>query len=656
LLVFQVKLPPKNQHQKNQQTKDNVMSLQSDLSVTEIAEQLARHAPFDRMKVEELSWLAARLRLQHYARGEVVLSAKQGAADRFFIIQKGVVLGEQDVVRAQDDAAWLELHSGECFPLGALLSRRAVTSTYRASVDTACYELGAADFHLLLEQSAAFRDFCTRRIANLLEQSKQIIQTQYAQSTAGQQSMTSPLAQIVRRAPVTCAPDTSIQEVMQTMHELGIGSMVAVEEGKPVGIFTLHDVLSRVALAQVDCRLPVISVMSASLTMLSPQALVYEAVLIMARKGIRHILVCEHDKLVGVLSEKDLFSLQRVGLGSIGGVLRSATQLEDLVQAARDIRELGQHMLAQGMGAEQLTQMISTLNDLLTQRVIELELQRAQAEVDWCEIEFCWLALGSEGRLEQTLNTDQDNGIIFIAPHGMSAEQVRARLLPLALRINQALDRCGFPLCKGEIMASNFNWCLSLEEWMDTFSGWIHRGDAPVLLNASIFFDFRALFGKHALAHELRDWLGEYIKDHRLFLKQMVQNALGNRPPLGLLRDFVVDDDTLDLKLNGITPFVDAARICALATASNETATIQRLRAACAVWQMPAAEVEGWIEAFLFIQLLRLRLQHQQSEAGIDYSNRVNPDKLNDLDRRILKEAFRQARKLQAVMEKYFTF
>ena len=178
-----------------------------------------------------------------------------------------------------------------------------------------------------------------------------------------------------------------------------------------------------------------------------------------------------------------------------------------------------------------------------------------------CEMGVCWLALGSEGRFEQTLNTDQDNGIIFSPPDGTSADEVRQTLLPLAQRINDALDACGFPLCKGNIMASNPKWCLSLDEWKDTFADWIHRGDAPVLLNATIFFDFRPLFGKQELAHELRAWLNAKIKDNRLFLKHMVQNALGNRPPLGLVRDFVVDGGTLDLKLNGIAPFVDAARI-----------------------------------------------------------------------------------------------
>ena len=137
----------------------------------------------------------------------------------------------------------------------------------------------------------------------------------------------------------------------------------------------------------------------------------------------------------------------------------------------------------------------------------------------------------------------------------------------------------------------------------------------------------------------------------------MVQTPWATGRRSGLVRDFVVGDGhTLDLKLNGMTPFVDAARIFSLAAGSGETRTIRRLRAAAPSWDMNRHEVEAWIEAFLYIQLLRLRLQHEQCEAGAALSNRVNPDSLNDLDRRILKEAFRQARKLQAVMEKYFVY
>jgi len=624
-------------------------------------EQLRRHAPFDHMESEHLQWLAERLQVGYYAKGELILSPQQGVASRFFIIKQGEVIGKQGLLPNDEEAVVHELQEGECFPFGALLSKRPVTSTYRAVGDVFCFELSADDFHELCRMSDVFHDFCTRRISNLLEYSAHVVQAQYSQSSTELQSMSSPLSAVVRREPVTCSPQTPVRHVLETMHEMGIGSMVAVEEGLPVGIFTLHDVLNRVALPQIDLDQPIIGLMSTSLCTLSPDALAYEAALAMVQHGLRHILVADKGKLTGVVSEKDLFALQRVGLRQISTAIRGARNLDSLKQSGKDIRQLAHNMLAQGVGAEPLTQFISTLNDLLTIRIIELELERGREEKDWADIDFCWLALGSEGRYEQTLSTDQDNGIIFVTPPHSTPAQVRSRLLSLATAINVALDACGFPLCKGGIMASNPKWCLSREEWENIFSQWISRGDSEELLNASIFFDFRPLFGNKDLAYQLRAWLNGKVRNNRMFLRKMVENALGNRPPLSMLRNFLLkkkgaNPNTLDLKINGVTPFVDAARIFALAAGSSETGTTSRLRAACEAWRMDKAETDAWTESFLYIQLFRLRLQHQQVEGASILSNRVNPDNLNALDRHILKETFHQARILQGVLEKYFTF
>ena len=264
------------------------------------------------------------------------------------------------------------------------------------------------------------------------------------------------------------------------------------------------------------------------------------------------------------------------------------------------------------------------------------------------------MALGSEGRFEQTLKTDQDNALIFTAPEGMTADQVRAQLLPVAERINASLDLCGFPLCKGEVMASNPKWCLSLDEWKQVFDKWVDQGAPMALMHSSIFFDFRALYGAQHLADDLRRWVAQLARNNERFLHQMAENALHNRPPLGVVRDFVLGkENTLDLKLNGITPFVDAARIFSLATGITHTSTIQRLRQSAPGLHIPASEVEAWINAFLFIQLLRLRHHyeanlHQADAEAHPLNNQINPAQLNELDRRILKEAFRQARKVQA--------
>jgi CBS domain-containing protein len=436
------------------------------------------------------------------------------------------------------------------------------------------------------------------------------------------------------------------------MREAHLGSMIVTDAAqRPVGIFTLKDLLDRVVLADLSIDQPIANVMSGQPLTLPPGALAYEAAMVMAREGFRHVLVTEpNGTLRGIISERNLFSLQRVGLRQLSSSLKQADSVATLISLGKDIRELTHNMMAQGVAAGQITQLISTLNDLLTTRIIELECLAAGLQPpDSDQGGLCWLALGSEGRLEQTFYTDQDNGIIFSVPEGETAEAVRQRLLPVAKRINEALSGCGFPLCSGGIMASNPKWCLSLEEWQQTFSEWIDHGTPEDLLNASIFFDFRSLHGNASLATSLRGWLGKKISGVPRFLHQMAANALRNRPPLGVIRDFVVGEEkTLDIKLNGTTPFVDAARIFSLASGSTATNTVQRLRDIAGPLHIGTTEIEGWIEAFYFLQTMRLVHQYECSARGEAMNNHIDPEQLNDLDRRILKEAFRQSRKMQS--------
>lgn len=462
------------------------------------------------------------------------------------------------------------------------------------------------------------------------------------------QAMYSPLGSLIRRAPVTVPLDASVRQAIRVMDEKRIGSIIVADAGGklPLGIFTLRDLLHRVALPGCTLDLPIAAVMTAGVITVKPHTTAYQAALIMGSRGLRHLLVVdEAGELIGIVSQNDLFALQRSGLNDVTGNIREAKDLPALQACSKDIRRMADAMLLQGVAAEQLTHLISTLNDLLTLRILEL----THDEFELPQVPWCWVALGSEGRYEQTLSTDQDNGIIFEAD-GTDAELVRKGLLPFAESVNRKLDACGFPLCKGGIMAGNPEWCLSQEEWRAKFARWIQAPEPKALLNASIFFDFRPLYGQEELSHSLRDWLLGISGKATLFLRLMTENALQCQPPLGLIRDFVFDNNkdfphTIDLKMYGSRPFVDAARIFSLANNVAMTSTAQRLRGAAEATNL-GADVEAMIDGFYFIQQLRLR--HQQDlTAGDGGANRIDPDKLNELDRHILKEAFRQARKLQ---------
>ena len=563
---------------------------------------LREHAPFDEMEPPALEFLASRLELAYYARGQEITGPDRGIAERLFIVKQGRV------------SADLPLGPGEFFPVGALIGRRPTTHVYRAEADSFCWELSGEHFHALLERSARFRAFCTDHLAMLLARSQRRLRAEAGEALIEGAGMLAPLSSLVRRPPVSCGGETPLRAVLEAMQRERVGSMVVIDSARrPVGIFTVRDVLERVALPQAALDAPVERVMTRAVVALEEQATLADAAIAMARHGIRHVVVNRDGRLTGVVSERDLFALQRLGLRTVSARIRSAAGLDALVEAAAHIRQLARQLLAHGVAAEALTAMISALNDTLTRRVIELAAARERLPEAWC-----WLALGSEGRMEQTLVSDQDNALIY---RGEPRD-----LLAFADEVNRGLDACGFPLCKGDIMARNPRWCLTAQEWRRVFDDWIRNNDPEALLNASIFFDFRALAGDAGLAGELRASVLAQTKANRSFCRAMAQSALQTRPPLGLLADFAADE--LDLKLLGARPFVDAARVLALAQGSPETGTAARLH---------AAGEAGAVPAFHFVQTLRLR-------SG---ANRVGVAELGAIDRRVLKEAFRQGGLLQ---------
>lgn len=611
---------------------------------------LRNHAPFNKMQPDALQRFAEKAQIVFYPAGSQIVGPDSGDVRFFYLIESGKVQARQAGEVTVTEYSILSLGAGESFPIGAVTAGRPSTNVYTAVEDTFCYQLPAEDFLALMSSSPEFNLFCTKYIASLLDQSRRQLQLQFAQRASEQQTLNSPLAGIGSRSPVTVSPDTPLRAALETMSQAGVGSLViAGEDRKAVGVFTRSDLLDRVVLADLPLTTPIAQAMSQNPFMIEEHATAYDAMFAMATHGIRHVLVTDAEgKLTGVVSERDLFSLQRVGLRQIRQAIDGAHNVEALQHAAADVRQLSFNMLAQGVGAEQLTQFISALNDALTRRVIQLNLEKHNFD----GIEWAWLAFGSEGRDEQTFSTDQDNGIVFLPPEGASEEALKQRFLAYALDVNKDLDRCGFPLCKGNIMASNPQWCLTLDQWKDQFANWIRVPHPDALLNATIFFDFRALFGKAELAEIMRRHLLAQTAANPMFLRAMAKNALDVEPPLGKIRDFLTDLEPdhpgkIDLKKYGSRIFVDVARIYALASGVHNTNSIQRLRLASQRLSIRSEEINAVLEGLNFIQLLRLQHQYLEGEPGTQGDNLIDPDTLNELDRRILKESFRQARKIQ---------
>jgi CBS domain-containing protein len=464
-----------------------------------------------------------------------------------------------------------------------------------------------------------------------------------------------PLRRLVRRELLIVRPDATIRDTLFSLNQADVqAGVVAENPDAPLGIVTLHDLVEAITLKKAALTDPTFTFMTAAPVTLPVDAPVHRARVTMTRGRLRHLVLLESDgRLFNLLLPEDLPGFREGGAEGLVERINLADNIDSMADAAQAVRARAHELFVNGMGIEALCKWMSGLNDLINIRVIEL----VADEFDLPPVSWCWVVFGSEGRLEQAFASDQDNGLIFLPENESDTDAVRNALLPFTQAVNRALDICGFMLCPGDIMAGNPVWCLSVQEWRKRFSTWMEEPDPEALLNASIFFDFRPLYGQDDLVDELHQWLLPQPSRWPRFLRGMAEQALGCKPSLGWFGNFSYDSrhrhpHTIDLKTRGSRPFVDSARIWALQHGVWTSNTVERLRAVGLAMRRSNADTAASVEAFDFIQ--RLRIQRQLAGGDYDEINRVNPSELTTPQRMMLKEAFKQAKLLQLRLSQEF--
>lgn len=626
--------------------KNNAIYPASNSLLQNLGRQLMQSLPFSKMAQKDVDFFLSSSREAYFAPKEVILSPADGAPQYLYFIRQGRVSGRRDIPGIEETAFLLD--AGSLFSIGSAFANRPVSTTYSAVDDCFCLLLPVDAMRQLALQSVPFSEFLNNRVWGLLQESRIALRNLFASQALAEQSLESRVGDLVLKKPLTIGPNKSLREALTLIHEKKVGSILVVADEQTIlGILTRYDVLSRVTLRNLDLSTPISAVMSTDVKTLTVDDTLEKAGLLMSRLHIRHLPVLDRGELVGIISERDLFSLQRLSLSNISSAIRGTDELAQLKKCADDIRQFARNLLGQGIQARQLTTLISHLNDVLTARLIEIYAAKHQLNMN----QFAWIALGSEGRSEQTIATDQDNALVF---SDTEPESQRAIYLCFANQVNRALDECGYPLCKGNIMASNPKLCLSQQEWLTRFSRWIEQGNPQDLLNASIFFDFRALAGNANLLIPLKDYVLTKAVATPRFIKLLAENSLNIRVPLNWLGaiEFTEIDGkkTIDLKLQGTAIIVDVARIYSLAHGIEVTNTRERLAAVGRALNIPESESAAWITAFEFLQTQRLTAQIGEARIAGN-PNVVDIDQLNSVDRSILKEALLKVRSLQQLLQ-----
>ncbi|MBB4212271.1 CBS domain-containing protein [Rhodothalassium salexigens DSM 2132] len=613
-----------------------------DVELLEVHDFLAQHRPFDALPGERLRAIARVLRLRYERKGALILDA--GARnDTFFMVRSGAV-----EVREGGTDLTSRLVEGEYFGYRSLLRDGVTRNSVRALEDTLLICLDAAVFRRLIDEEPMVARYFAMAEADRLRAAMESFhrhhlghdETRLVSARVGDLGP--------RRAVVACGGDTPVAEVARRMAAADVSTMLVTDaDGALAGIFTDKDLRRRVVGKGLALDRPVAEVMTPQPVTMAAEATALEALLAMTKRNIHHIPVVDADAdPVAVISANDLLSQLS---GQALYVTARIEKAEDPAAVAEAARATGASLLAlveAGAPPQAVGHFVSSIGEAVHRRLAQL----AEAELGPPPVPYALLVFGSLAREDQSARSDQDNGLLIddaydVRAHGGYFEA-------LGRRICDGLDAAGYPYCKGGIMASNPDWRLPLSGWQRTFARWITEPEPKSIMNATIFFDHRAVHGEVALMARLRDHVLGLAHGDTIFLAHMTQDALRASVPLGFFRKLVLikdkeHKDSLNLKRQGIMPITDIARVYALASGSPTVNTRERLAAAVSAGLLAASDGADLTDAWDFVAGVRLKHQAAQVRAGETADNFVSPGALSRFERDHLRDAFALIRQAQ---------
>ena len=604
--------------------------------IPEISDFLRDLPGFDALDDAAIADCARNIEIAYFRSGEDIMTIGS-ENDCVRIIRSGAV-----ELRNVDEEMLTRLAEGDCFGFPSVMNNTPARNHSVALEDTLVYQLDGNAFGRARRSSDDFDTWFIRALSDRLTMAPT------AQTFRGISGET--VRSLITRGAVSARSDASIREIAQKMVEDRVSSML-ISDGNGdgiVGIVTDRDIRSRVVANGISTDLPVTEVMSRDPISIDADAHAYEAAMMMMENHIHHLPVCSDGTPIGMVARSDFMRLETehplylvsdIGKQrTVAGVVEACQRMPALIIAQMESEATG----------EQLGKFITMITDTITRQLLTI----AEAELGAPPCAYAWVAMGSQGRFEQSAKSDQDNALVL-------ADDVQADhdeyFAAMARIVNDGLNECGYVYCPGDVMASNPEWRQPLKTWKQYFHQWITVPEKKALMHANIFFDLRIVRGETELVDELKRSIRDDARNNELFLALMAKNAMNFQPPLGFFRQFVLERSgehkhTLDMKRQGIMPIVEIARIRSLAAGELRINTRNRLRAAAKAGEISPADAASLIDALDFIEKLRIEHQARQLQAGEKPDNHLAPKELSPLVRQNLKSAFSQVRTSQQAL------
>ncbi|MCP4578364.1 MAG: cyclic nucleotide-binding domain-containing protein [Deltaproteobacteria bacterium] len=625
---------------------------------SQISHFLSGIVPFSLLPEDVLKTISREFSIVHYSSGTRLFYQGKSRVEYLYIVQEGAV--ERYFEEGEEKTLRGVLGEGDIYGgISMLVNNGMAVRSIRILENTYFYILPKTVFLKLCGEQKVFAEYFTGAFGkNMMDKSyASIIKNETGGVDSSTQFFNLQVENIYHNDILSCSENTSIQQAAALMSDRKCSSIfIKNSEGDYTGVVTDTDLRSKVIAKGHDISTPIANIMSSPLHSVQIDAMVSEALLEMMDTNLKHLAVRDQrSKVVGIVTNRDLLTAQEQSPFFLIRELSAASGMDEIVHMQKRTPRLIRNMLNSGAKARTITKLISSISDAILNKLVGFALD----ELGPAPSEFVFLIVGSEGRNEQTLKTDQDNAIIYADVSKAESSAAKAYFLKFGELVCTWLDQAGYDFCKGDVMAKNPKWCQPLSLWKRYFHSWIRVSTPKDLMQSNIFFDLRGGCGNIELVDDLRLFLFESLEGWTRFFRDLTVNALGFKPPLGFFRNFVVESKgehrhKLDIK-KSMTPIVDIARIYALNNNISETNTQERLYRLYLEKVFDEETYNDLDHAYSYLMHYRLNCQVKNIVDGEKPNNYMDPNKLSRMDQTMLKEIFKRIERMQTKLSLNFT-
>ncbi len=607
---------------------------------------LKETAPFNVLSEHELVDIAATLFQETFSPGEFII--KEGMHGmNFYIVATGLVKAYSLNPDGTEDVLGF-LGEGECFGEISLITRRPTTASVQAVESTSCLTQPKEHFLAMVNRYPRFTEFFSELINRRMRKTfREVLSREAGIAPVESFLYTKQAKDMISGVQRFIEEGSSIREVARRLLETKAGSCIVTDEqGSPKGVVRADGLLRSVLFDGADPDGPVEGVTEKAFHSIDGESYFFDALHTMIKEKTSILVVTGKQKALGILTGFDLLRFRGREVLSLVKNIETAVDYTELNLMRSEVETVLRQLMADGALASNACKIVSEFNDKVVRKVIRF----AESELGPPPAPYVWLGLGSEGRKEQTLFTDQDNAIVFSG----RSEAIEGYFRQFSNIVVQGLNICGIPLCKGNVMATNPQFSGDLDDWKKRLSRWVTNRDLgeKELMDAYVFLDFRSLDGDASLAQGLRSHIHQLVRAQPFFLNSLAEMIVSISMPVGFFKNFIVEKsgdhkDRLNLKLYGLVPLVTCVKILSLYRFLDETNTLERIKALERLKVFPPDQAEALIQAFETFLTLKIRNNLNDAGQGYAFGNYIKPAELSMKQKQILKEAFWAVSELQ---------